>query len=49
VWRSPDHLPGPDELAEPSRWLVRMAAAEIDAELQADGELQADADDDPEG
>ena len=36
VWQSPDHLPRPDELAEPSRWLVRMAAAEIDAQLQTD-------------
>jgi putative hydrolase len=31
VWRDPSHLPRADELAEPSRWLVRMAAAELGA------------------
>lgn len=29
AWQRPEHLPGPDELTEPSRWLVRMAAAEL--------------------
>src|SRR5680860_894919 len=28
VWRRPELLPSPDELAEPSRWLVRLAAQE---------------------
>lgn len=35
VWRSPDYLPRPEELDEPSRWLVRMAGVEIEAELAA--------------
>ncbi|MGH3665112.1 MAG: zinc-dependent metalloprotease [Egibacteraceae bacterium] len=44
VWADADLLPGPAELAEPSRWLVRLAAAEIEADLEADlGPL----DDDP--
>ena len=30
VWRDRAFLPTGDELAEPSRWLVRMAAAELD-------------------
>lgn len=30
AWARPEHLPRPDELAEPSRWLVRMAAAELE-------------------
>jgi putative hydrolase len=30
VWRDRSFLPGPGELTEPSRWLVRMAAAELD-------------------
>ncbi|CAN5176652.1 zinc-dependent metalloprotease [soil metagenome] len=29
VWRDATHLPDPQELGEPSRWLVRMAAAEL--------------------
>lgn len=29
VWRSSDNLPSAAEIAEPSRWLVRMAAAEV--------------------
>lgn len=29
AWQEVDHLPRSDELAEPSRWLVRMAAAEL--------------------
>lgn len=37
AWASPEALPGADELAEPSRWLVRMAAAELDAEIGPDG------------
>ena len=36
AWRSASSLPSADELADPSRWLVRMAAAEIEAELQAE-------------
>ncbi len=36
AWRGAHALPGPDELAEPSRWLVRLAAAEIEADLEAD-------------
>ncbi|MPZ73534.1 MAG: hypothetical protein GEU74_09935 [Nitriliruptorales bacterium] len=35
AWRSPEALPSADELSEHSHWLVRMAAAEIDAELDA--------------
>jgi putative hydrolase len=31
VWRDPGHLPRLDELSEPSRWLVRMAALELEA------------------
>ena len=39
VWQSPDYLPRPEELDDPSRWLVRMAAVEIEAELSGgDGE-----------
>lgn len=30
VWRHPGYLPAPEELEEPSLWLVRMAAAELD-------------------
>lgn len=30
VWSKREHLPRLDELADPSRWLVRMAAAELD-------------------
>ena len=30
VWVRADYLPRPDELTEPSRWLVRMAAAELE-------------------
>lgn len=40
VWRDRAFLPGPEELAEPSRWLVRMAAAEIEAELAATDDPQ---------
>ena len=29
AWQEVDHLPRSDELADPSRWLVRMAAAEL--------------------
>ncbi|HVM19004.1 MAG TPA: zinc-dependent metalloprotease [Egibacteraceae bacterium] len=36
VWQDASHLPTADELAEPSRWLVRMAAVEIEAELDGD-------------
>jgi putative hydrolase len=31
VWRDAAYLPSLEELAEPSRWLVRMAAAELEA------------------
>jgi putative hydrolase len=31
VWGGPAFLPSLEELSEPSRWLVRMAAAELDA------------------
>lgn len=30
VWTRPQHLPTVEELADPSRWLVRMAAVELD-------------------
>jgi uncharacterized protein (DUF2342 family) len=30
VWRERVFLPTPEELADPSRWLVRMAAAELE-------------------
>ena len=35
VWRDAAFLPSPEELADPSRWLVRMAALEIEADLKA--------------
>ena len=38
AWQSMESLPRADELSEPSRWLVRMAAAELDAELGAFGD-----------
>lgn len=31
VWHDAAHLPTPEELSEPSRWLVRMAAVELEA------------------
>ena len=34
VWTDVARLPSPEELADPSRWLVRMAAREIDDELR---------------
>jgi putative hydrolase len=36
AWADPAGLPTPAELEEPSRWLVRMAAAEIEAQIAAD-------------
>jgi putative hydrolase len=36
VWRDPAHLPSLAELGEPSRWLVRMAAAELEPGLDTD-------------
>lgn len=30
AWQQAEHLPRPEELNDPSRWLVRMAAAELD-------------------
>lgn len=36
IWQNEKLLPHPGELAEPSRWLVRYAAAEIEAQLEAD-------------
>lgn len=32
AWQQPGHLPSADELAEPSRWLVRMAGAELEGD-----------------
>ncbi len=29
LWQHADHLPSPEELSDPSRWLVRMAAVEL--------------------
>jgi putative hydrolase len=43
AWRSRTYLPEPDELTEPSRWLVRMAGVELDAEIST-----ADDDEGPE-
>ena len=37
AWRSPESLPTADELADPSAWLVRMAGADIEAELNSQG------------
>lgn len=31
VWQDRSHLPSPAEIAEPSRWLVRMVAVELEA------------------
>ncbi|MBA2530427.1 MAG: zinc-dependent metalloprotease [Euzebyales bacterium] len=36
VWRDAGALPHRDELANPSGWLLRMAAADIEADLEAD-------------
>jgi putative hydrolase len=33
AWRSADHLPSPAELADPSRWLIRLAAEEDPVDL----------------
>jgi putative hydrolase len=33
VWQDPDNLPTERELADPSAWLIRMAAREIEADL----------------
>lgn len=33
AWQRPEHLPSPAELGDPSRWLVRMAAAEMEGDL----------------
>jgi putative hydrolase len=30
VWRDPRHLPTPEDFEDPSRWLVRMAAVELE-------------------
>lgn len=38
VWRDPGNLPTEPELAEPSLWLVRMAAREIEADLGDSGQ-----------
>lgn len=48
VWQSPEYLPRPDELTDPSRWLVRMAAVEIAAEVGGD-QGGDDAEGDPQG
>jgi putative hydrolase len=37
AWHGPEFLPSAAELADPSRWLVRLAAGETDAELVLDG------------
>lgn len=39
AWRSAEDLPTPAELAEPSRWLVRLAAAEDPSELPGGDDL----------
>lgn len=36
VWDSPDCLPTEQELTDPSTWLVRLAAREIEQEIRAD-------------
>jgi putative hydrolase len=36
AWSAQQWLPTADELDDPSRWLVRLAAAEIEAEIEAD-------------
>jgi putative hydrolase len=37
VWEAPECLPDEHELGDPSRWLVRMAAREIERGLEAGG------------
>ncbi len=34
AWQRPEYLPDHAELAEPSRWLVRMAAVELEGQLE---------------
>lgn len=41
VWDDLANLPGPGELSDPSRWLVRMAAAEVEAGVAEDPEAEA--------
>ncbi|MPZ87744.1 MAG: hypothetical protein GEU81_06640 [Nitriliruptorales bacterium] len=36
VWRGAEHLPSPAELLEPSRWLIRLATDEVEADLGHD-------------
>jgi len=49
VWAGPDALPTPAELDEPSRWLVRMAAAEAEAGDLPDAADLPPVPDDPSG
>jgi len=45
AWRGPEYLPGAEELAEPSRWLVRLAAQETDLDMLDERDLPAIPDD----
>lgn len=36
AWRGPEYLPSAEELADPSRWLVRLAAEETDLDVELD-------------
>jgi uncharacterized protein (DUF2342 family) len=40
VWNDAAHLPASEDFGEPSRWLVRMAAVELEAPDDGDTSAQ---------